>query len=510
MPTRTVSNAGGNWNSVGTWVEGAVPTSADDVVFTATSGNLTMNVSGNCKTINFTNYVGTITFTNSITVSGNINLGTGGYTQAGAGGLIVNATGTLTGGGVTWSRTLTFSGTSQTFTLSGNWTQTGQLNLSATTACTINGNTINLAGNLVTTTTARTTGTTTIVLNGTSTWSNSSTGWLGLNLTINTTGTITFASGNLYYGAINTSTPVLTFTSGTIVRTGNTLNIQQCAINGNNYTINNMNLAGFGSYTYTINSNINVVNLGITGTNINTLSGAGSINVSGNLSRTANVDFRGATGTITFTGSGTWSDSFPTSNFIPEIVFNTAGTITISGTVGKNSGTITHISGSVSGGTISVGGTSITFNTSGVTFNNITFTAGFVNNVTLNSTLNATTIAVTGTNSVNFTGTAGFNCGTLSIVNGGTVTLRNGITYDVNTSIVRRTGATVNISSDSATLTANLHYNRYRVNTNIGNFSLTRINARGGFRILTAQGMVHTDCMNVSKGEGDITQILMT
>jgi hypothetical protein len=215
------------------------------------------------------------------------------------------------------------------------------------------------------------------------------------------------------------------------------------------------------------------------------------------------------TGTITFTGSGTWSDSFPSNTFTPNIVFNTAGTTTISGTVGKSSNSITHISGMVSGGVISITGTIITFNTSGVTFNNITFTAGFVNNVTLNSTLNATTIAVTGTNSVNFTGTAGFNCGTLSIIAGGTVTLRNGITYDVNTLITRNTGALATITSDSGTLQAILHYNRYNVRTNIGNFSLTRINARGGYRILTAQGMTHTNCMNVSKGQGDITQMLM-
>lgn len=61
MATRTISNAGGNWNATGTWVEGVVPTAADDVVATATSGQLTLNVNGACRSIDFTNYVNTFT-----------------------------------------------------------------------------------------------------------------------------------------------------------------------------------------------------------------------------------------------------------------------------------------------------------------------------------------------------------------------------------------------------------------------------------------------------------------
>ena len=97
MATRTVANGGGNFNSTGTWVEGAIPTSADDVVFTATSGQLTVNVASSCKSINFTNYTNTITFNNNITVSGNITLVTG-VTYAGAitNGFVVNATSSIT------------------------------------------------------------------------------------------------------------------------------------------------------------------------------------------------------------------------------------------------------------------------------------------------------------------------------------------------------------------------------------------------------------------------------
>lgn len=64
MATRTIANGGGNWNATGTWVEGAIPTAADDVVATGTSGNVTIPASttGLCRSANFTNYVGTLTF----------------------------------------------------------------------------------------------------------------------------------------------------------------------------------------------------------------------------------------------------------------------------------------------------------------------------------------------------------------------------------------------------------------------------------------------------------------
>ena len=61
MATRTISNAGGNWGSVGTWVEGAVPTNADRVVATATSGNVTIAAAAVCLSADFTGYTGTLT-----------------------------------------------------------------------------------------------------------------------------------------------------------------------------------------------------------------------------------------------------------------------------------------------------------------------------------------------------------------------------------------------------------------------------------------------------------------
>jgi hypothetical protein len=69
MATRTISNAGGNYNATGTWVEGIVPTSADDIVSTATSGQLTINVASAAQSVNLTNYTNTVTMNTNWTVS---------------------------------------------------------------------------------------------------------------------------------------------------------------------------------------------------------------------------------------------------------------------------------------------------------------------------------------------------------------------------------------------------------------------------------------------------------
>lgn len=57
MATRTISNTGGNYNTTGAWVEGIVPTASDDIIATATSGNLSITATAVCKSADFTGYV---------------------------------------------------------------------------------------------------------------------------------------------------------------------------------------------------------------------------------------------------------------------------------------------------------------------------------------------------------------------------------------------------------------------------------------------------------------------
>jgi len=113
MAVRTVSNTGGNWNATTAWVGGVVPIANDTVDFTATSGNLVVNVlTNNLAGIDFTNYLGTITFNNNIRLNGALNLGTGGYTQIGSSnGVAFVTTSNITCNGVVCPFALILSGT---------------------------------------------------------------------------------------------------------------------------------------------------------------------------------------------------------------------------------------------------------------------------------------------------------------------------------------------------------------------------------------------------------------
>tara|TARA_R110000868_G_scaffold47737_2_gene156072 strand:- start:725 stop:1762 length:1038 start_codon:yes stop_codon:yes gene_type:complete len=113
MAVRTVSNTGGNWNATTAWVGGVVPLATDTVDFTATSGNLVVNANTAALSgINFTNYVGTITFNANINVQGSLNLGTGGYTQIGLlNGVGFFGTSNITCNGVICPFTLILAGT---------------------------------------------------------------------------------------------------------------------------------------------------------------------------------------------------------------------------------------------------------------------------------------------------------------------------------------------------------------------------------------------------------------
>jgi len=64
MAQRTISDAGGDWTSTSTWVEGVVPGTSDYVVATATSGDLTIS-SGSKRIlyIDLTLYTGTLSIT---------------------------------------------------------------------------------------------------------------------------------------------------------------------------------------------------------------------------------------------------------------------------------------------------------------------------------------------------------------------------------------------------------------------------------------------------------------
>ncbi len=132
MATYYFRNAGANWGDATNWslstggpADGAVPTAADDAIFDANSANCTVNASNRvCLTINFTNYINTITMDFGISVSGNITLGAG-MGVGGTGFLAFNnVSATYTPNGYIWPnefRFITIS-TSKTYTIAADCT----------------------------------------------------------------------------------------------------------------------------------------------------------------------------------------------------------------------------------------------------------------------------------------------------------------------------------------------------------------------------------------------------
>jgi len=353
MALRTVSNTGGNWNATTTWVGGVVPVAADTVDFTATSGNLTVNVLTNSLAgIDFTNYLGTITFNANIQVNTSVNLGTGGYIQSGSGafGLAITSATTITSNGVVWNNLLSFFGSAITYTLADNLTVTGNIVLSGTSSSTFTGNTLYIGGDLTVTTTVTIFGTTEFVFNGTGTWSHTTTGLIRVNVTINTTGTLTIGT-NIYLRQ-----SILTYiaNTGTVVTTGSTLNITQTStLNTSGMTWNNISFTGG---TQTLTSDLNCQNL--TNTSV-TINGLFNVNVSGNL--TANGITLIGTATIVLIGTGTWTATNGSNTFRIPIIINTNGIISLPNSLYHESG-LTYIKGTVKSNntTITFGGGTVT------------------------------------------------------------------------------------------------------------------------------------------------------
>lgn len=219
MATRTISTAGGNWNATTAWVEAAVPTSADDVVATGTSGALTINVAAQCRSIDLTGYTSTLTKTASVALTigdasgGALKFPTTGwtYTTNSAGGDTYVFVSTSNAGGTGWGvdfggktpNSMSFNG------VGGKWVLTRAL------AQNVNGTVNLIAGELDTNSLAHTfgffntngTGVRTLSLGSTAlataTWDGSVT----TNLTLSTTTAVVTLGGSfapfLYGGTMD-------------------------------------------------------------------------------------------------------------------------------------------------------------------------------------------------------------------------------------------------------------------------------------------------------------------
>ncbi len=482
MPTRTVANGGGNWNALGTWVEGVVPTSADDVVFTATSGTLTVNTStAVCKTFDCTNFIGTLaTSTNTLTVSGSVTL-VSGMTITGTGLLTINATATINFNGKTWPGGLTFLGTFNptlastlnitgqlsladggsrifsgafdmncgtlnlggTNTISGNITSSGTMSVaSATTSGTNGAFNINIGGGITfNTTTCVAFGTATIVMTGAGTIASmSATNYIGHSITFACSGTVTIGAAFFY------KTGTLLYTSGTVVTTGAIIN----SLASFTYNMGTQVWAGFvvntastltllcdmyiGSFTYTTTASTQNIN------------GAFRFYVRGAWS---NSSTRVVGGTATVVFATTTSQSISAAGIVQNNVeVNATGTVTIT-TLLMNTNSFKYIAGTM-GATvaITVSG-SMTIDCNGMSFTSATFNANAT--ITLLSDLNiSTTLLWAGTNAtITINGADIQLSGGISLNSSGTILQGTAKLYYIGTGkIFTQTATTVSLRLD--------------------------------------------------------------
>jgi hypothetical protein len=388
MATRTISNAGGSWTSTSTWVEGAVPTSTDDVVCTATSGNLSLPNSStlDCLSMDLTSYTGTLSggtasvlrFRGALTFGGTI-------TAVCTLQLNTNSV-TITSNGITWTGNFQFNTNAIDVTLSGDLTIDGTLTIGSNRFF---GSNLYLQGNLTLNNNTGLSGTSTIFLSG----SNNQT-WSGNfllrsnNLTIDKSGGVLTVSGSVQFG-----NKTLTYTSGSVTTTGSTLVLgATCTILTDGIIWNNVTT---GSFTLT---NSNQLTISGTFSYGNTLINGSQVNIQGNLTMTTNAQTGSALLVINGAGAQTWSGNFQIKNSLT--INKSSGTLTISGSVNYNTGALTYTSGTVSttGSLLNIAA-SATLNTNGINWNNITISTTGSTVVTLTSVLTVNGILTAGSSS---------------------------------------------------------------------------------------------------------------
>jgi hypothetical protein len=455
-----VTGGTGNYNSTTNWsassggASGAsVPTAADDAIWDTNSGagTVIINVASVAKSINFTNFTGTVDFQNTLAVAGNMTLGTGMSfaNTTGTAVLRVTAAATLTSNGIAFPYDFSVLTAAVTITLAGDWECQNFIHDVSTGNATFNGNNFFINGNLSNLNTNRSIlGTTVFEMKGTGTLSSNftSTGNVVQNLVFNTTGIITITGTVGHTSVIN-----WTYTSGTIITTGSTLSLNSGTLDldgmvwGNVFYSNTSTITHLSDFTYggtittlsttsgkTLNG-FSIRHTGATGGIINLIGVPGG---NGRLQGTTILSFEGS-GTIDTGGSGGVIG-------LP-ININTSGTYTPSTIFSINGSTFTYTSGTIdfSGVTLDLRqiNQTTTFNgISSLTFNELLMgQGGNLISIVLNDTMNVNTIITQGIDSLapainRFSGTHPFICNEFQMKGGRyqQIELQDGLTYIIN------------------------------------------------------------------------------
>jgi hypothetical protein len=473
IKTWTGAGANNNWNTALNWSGGTIPITGDDIVFDGVfpltgNKNCTYNVSISVASINFTGYLDTLvapyngqfTFSNDLTVTGNITLGAGTtYLTSGtvtsftlrtnntiltSNGkslplniLLVNpATLTVSGnadfqgnyiGNNTGHGLRGLAGTTPNLRIGGNITL-GAVTTNATDYVTIKGYgtaktfaansaAINQRVSFV----AGSTYTSTGVGNSGACYYTVESG--GQFNSFSTTSTSSTGGGNLYLSGFNSSnnSDYLNFQgSGSIVLLDDTVVKGFVNITTSSFFISTSvgaKLLLEGNFTASSSATTTIDYLEFSGTTLSTVS---AVTSGGNL-QIKNLSFnKTGAGSVNFT-----STAFTL--YIPS-----ATTYTWTHTAGIITQAVTSVVRFFFQSTTST----VSYSESGTlttpfTFNSLQLSIGILQ---LNSLLRATTITLL--SSMTFTGTAGWTCGTwLCSVPGALIILQSGITYTTTTNV---------------------------------------------------------------------------
>ncbi len=468
MPNKTISIAGGNWNSAATWDEGVVPALGDTVVARGTgdSGNVVVNTNTNVlAAIDFTNYSGTISGASSLIVGGNVTLSNTMTISLTTAGMTISAAGILTSNGKSWTAHLTLTGI-VTYTLADNWTVTGTLTLGSLSTGgtqTLTGFQFSCTTSLVCGVTSNLriiTGTTLLKMTGTGTLT--AVGTCRCDLTIDTAGTITLS------GTMNFQLCTLTYVTGSVTQGASILSI------GNSVTFNTGTMNWFSINFSSTAGHILSSNLNCTGTIFTTNGGTytftGAFNISagaGSIGGTTNLS-----GNLTITGA---------TNFVSTATILNGVSFTV------------FLGGSITFGT----GNVIVSGTAGITFNNAGTWANFTSNNTIKNavTINTSGTIVWGTNVVFGTGGFTYTAGTITTA-GSTVNFN--LTCSISASGLTFAGLTFSGTSQTYTLLTDL------VCSGLLSFTGTTATVMNGLFVITSSGgLTQTTVLQVS-GSADI------
>jgi hypothetical protein len=476
MPTYYKRDSTGttNWNLSTSWSTvsstsstntGTFPSSstADPVIFDASSSNVTINVASACTSVTCTGYTGQITFTNSLNVRGSVTFSAG-MTTTGTSNLIISGTSTLTSNGVQLSGNLELApftfGLGATF--ADNWTVVGSLTRTGANAYVITGSggvrTINVQGSF--TGGNLTLSSMIISMTGTGNLSGAPLNGTGTTPTIqiNTSGIISH-NAQLGFNGIT-----FTYISGTFNSTAT------LGCGSNPSTFNNWGnisrafsafdwAANLGGQSVTLNSDIYITNnLTFTGNAGGNFTGAGrTVFIYGSISGSGNT--LGGTATIQMAGSSNASITIGSIQNNLNINKTSPAILTLNSfTWGATGRTLSLTQGSLNLGTstITIPDASVTINN--MTFWNLTVVGGASSTLTqnvLNTIQNNLTFGSSG--SVAFAGTAGWTCANLICTTAGrTITLQNSITYTTTTNVnfLGTAALPITMTSNSGTVRA--------------------------------------------------------